>query len=250
MDLADQRRKFLQVREGLAASSRLQEGTSVDPMGDQALVFLGKTAGDALFCFHSNFIHHLIRNRSKRSKSPIPDDDLFQEASFGLMKAISHFDPDRGVKFTTYAAAWIIQALMRAHYRWSLIKIPTYVHTRAVSDEKMGIGSRQDLPRVDVILDMHVKSDDPESITIMDVMSDPDAASPDDVVNSFEVADIIQSMVELLPERDQKIIHLRFFEDLSLQAIADDLSMTRENVRLIIKKNLNVLRLLIGNAAR
>ncbi len=219
-------------------------------MGDQALVFLGKTAGDALFCFHSNFIRHLILNRSKRSKSPIPDDDLFQEASFGLMKAISHFDPDRGVKFTTYAASWIIQALMRAHYKWSLIKIPTHVHTRVVSEEKMGIGSRQDLPRVDVILDMHVKSDDPESITIMDVMPDPNAVNPDDTVNRLEIADIVNSMLEQLPERDQMILNRRFFDDLSYQDIADEFAMTRENVRLIIKKNLKILKVLIGKSAR
>src|SRR4030042_3860634 len=57
----------------------------------------------------------LVINIAKRYMylgTPLPD--LIEEGNLGLMKAVDKFNPSRGYRFSTYAAWWIKQAIMRS----------------------------------------------------------------------------------------------------------------------------------------
>src|SRR3954451_21109389 len=54
----------------------------------------------------------------------VADDDLVQEGTVGLIQAVDRFDPDRGVKFSTYAAWWIRRALIDALGQTRVIRMP------------------------------------------------------------------------------------------------------------------------------
>ncbi|SFC46193.1 RNA polymerase factor sigma-32 [Tropicimonas isoalkanivorans] len=64
-----------------------------------------------------------ISMASKFRRYGAPMNDLIQEASLGLMKAAEKFDPDRGVRFSTYAVWWI-KASIQDHVmrNWSLVR--------------------------------------------------------------------------------------------------------------------------------
>jgi RNA polymerase primary sigma factor len=63
--------------------------------------------------------------------SAMPLLDAIQSGSFGLLKAIERFDPDRGVHFGTYATYWIRQAIIRELQNTArLIRLPGHVHER------------------------------------------------------------------------------------------------------------------------
>jgi RNA polymerase sigma-32 factor len=56
----------------------------------------------------------------------LPMEDLISEGQLGLMRAICRFDPDRGVRFATYALWWVRAAIQTyVLYNWSLVKIGT-----------------------------------------------------------------------------------------------------------------------------
>ena len=64
-----------------------------------------------------------ISMASKFKRYGVPMNDLIQEASVGLMKAADKFDPDRGVRFSTYAVWWI-KASIQDHVmrNWSMVR--------------------------------------------------------------------------------------------------------------------------------
>lgn len=64
-----------------------------------------------------------ISMASKFRRYGAPMNDLIQEASLGLMKAADKFDPDRGVRFSTYAVWWI-KASIQDHVmrNWSMVR--------------------------------------------------------------------------------------------------------------------------------
>jgi RNA polymerase primary sigma factor len=60
--------------------------------------------------------------------------DLVQEGTFGLMKAIDKYDPERGFRFSTYASWWIKQAISRAVAEKSrIVRLPVHIHDLMVS---------------------------------------------------------------------------------------------------------------------
>ena len=62
------------------------------------------------------------------SRSGVPLPDLIQEGNIGLIKAVDSFDPEKGFRFSTYAVAWIRQAITRAIERQGrAIRVPSYV---------------------------------------------------------------------------------------------------------------------------
>jgi RNA polymerase sigma-32 factor len=64
-------------------------------------------------------------------KYGMPTSDLISEGNIGLMQAINRFDPDKGVRFSTYAVWWIKAAIQNYFLRsWSLVKMGTTVNQK------------------------------------------------------------------------------------------------------------------------
>ncbi|MEM6680029.1 MAG: RNA polymerase factor sigma-32, partial [Pseudomonadota bacterium] len=69
------------------------------------------------------YLRLAISMASKYRRYGAPMTDLIQEAGVGLMKAASKFDPDRGVRFSTYAVWWIKASIQDYVMRnWSLVR--------------------------------------------------------------------------------------------------------------------------------
>jgi RNA polymerase primary sigma factor len=163
-------------------------------------------------------------------------DDLLQESSIGLLKAVDRFDPTLGFKFSTYACWWIKQAALQyINENTSNIKVPT--HSRMLNSrinkafrELEEITGEQ--PSLEEVAD-HVgeslkkikytirangrlislseeRSEDSKQ-TLEDKMFDNEySENPLQTIENKELVEIIKRNLSLLSPKEEKIIRLRF----------------------------------------
>ena len=194
-----------------------------------------------------------------------PFDDLLQVASLGLIKAIDRFDPDRGAKFTSFAAPTILGELKR-HFRdkgWAL-HVPRDLQERtlAVSREAETLSKRlgrSPKPRevasaigcsVEEVLeaqhaaasyeaaslDAPTARDDEEGAPLVDLLGGEDSA--------YELVadrDAIASGWKALPEIERSVLELRFMHGLNQREIGKRIGYSQMHVSRLLHRALSRL---------
>src|SRR6185369_1270079 len=152
--------------------------------------------------------------------------DLIHEGTLGLIEAACRFDPERNVKFISYAVWWVRQAIFHAlseHMR--VFRLPQKLSSQVA---KMGTArQRRTLELGDVLEQGSVPSAELELIR-----------------TSFE--EQVRAMVSHLDEKEREVIKLRFGldgdEPRTLQEIGESLGLSRERIRQIESKAKEKLR--------
>lgn len=191
-------------------------------------------------------------------------DDLRQVAAVGLLKAMSRFDPARGVRFTSYASALIIGELRR-HFRdygWTL-QVPRHLKTvravveRTVEDlsQKLGraptiaeIVTAADLNEAEVIEALNCDSAyTPASLDATLYDDDPTTLSDrlggeDPLMWVTEELAALEPAVSQLPARSQAILYLRFFCGMTQSEIARQVGISQMHVSRLLRQSLEMIR--------
>ncbi len=194
-----------------------------------------------------------------------PIDDLVQVASIGLVKAIDRFDPERGSKFTSYAAPTILGELKR-HFRdkgWS-VHVPRDLQERSLAVSRefevlskqlgrsprarevakvLGCSAEEVLEAQEVAasyeassLDAPAARDDDESATLVDLLGDEETA-----YDLVEERDVIARSWRALPELERQVVRLRFVEDLTQREIGEQIGYSQMHVSRLLRRALTRL---------
>ena len=199
--------------------------------------------------------------------------DLIEEGNLGLIKAVDYFDPERGTRFSTYAAWWIKQSIKRALLEnVQPVHVPTYMvalinqwrHTAAEVEGRVGrklsVEEMADLMHmplrkakvihriVEVLANVgeSLASDDgEENQALAATLEDENAGRPEDcLVQSEEQAKALRLLDELEP-REAEVLKLHYGltgrRPMSLKEIGKKMSLTRERIRQIRRDALTSL---------
>ena len=198
-------------------------------------------------------------------------DDLTQVASIGLVKAVDRFDPERGVNFESYAIPTILGELKRYHrdQGWS-VRMPRRLQELTLQIKDSIPVLAQELGRSPTIAEIgkHAQLSEEEVLEAMDAqdayasisldapmdegsegstLSDRLSVDNDD----FELAEQwaeFEPHLRSLPEREQRIIVLRFFRDWTQSQIAEELGISQMHVSRLLSQTLQKLREAVGAA--
>lgn len=197
--------------------------------------------------------------------------DLIQEGSMGLMVAINKFDYTRGFKFSTYATAWIRQAISRSLDLSSrTIRVPSHIieknskivdATRRLSqklfrdptDEEVAAEVGMPVDKLLMIkqsiirptsLEKPVGTD--EESTLGDFVRDEDGLNPYEYAKRDGLHNAIREALSTLNEREANVLILRYGLDghdpKTLEEVGLEFNVTRERIRQIESKAIKKLR--------
>jgi len=212
----------------------------------------------------------------KYKTSNLSFDDLMQEGLVGLIKAVDRFDPDRGICFSTYAIYWIRQAISRLIVKQEkIVRLPVALAEKAatvfeamrncylryerwpsIAELKAACDlSEQEIKTISGYyqathsLDAAIGDDD-DNLELMAKMQQHQFSLPLDELIDQDLAQYVDKAVASLPEKQAAILTMRFglrdHTEMTLQAVADQLHVTRERVRQIQNEALKKLKQQFG----
>jgi RNA polymerase sigma-32 factor len=226
---------------------------------------------DALHRITASHMRLVISMAGRFRKFKLPMSDLVQEGYVGLLEAAARFDPDREVRFSTYASWWIRASMQDYILRnWSIVRGGTssaqkslFFNLRrlrsklAQEDETMSkadiyreISTQLGVSATDVeFMDSRLSgSDESGTSTRMDFLVD-DHPLQDEVVESTidmeRRVSWLHTALHALNERELHIIRERRLDDdgVTLEALGEKLGISKERVRQIESRAMEKLKL-------
>jgi len=190
-------------------------------------------------------------------------DDLFQIGCIGLIKSIDNFNPEIGVKFSTYAVPMIIGEIRRYLRDNNSIRVSRSlrdtaykaIHAREVLSKELSreptiedIAEKIEIPKEDIVFALDaiqcpvslydpVYTDGGDTLYVMDQISDK-KNKEETWVEELSLSDAMKR----LNERENYIIKLRFFEGKTQMEVAEEIHISQAQVSRLEKSALKNMK--------
>jgi RNA polymerase sigma-B factor len=215
-----------------------------------------------LVASHMPLVYYLARRYRDRGETLA---DLIQVGSVGLIKSVDRFDRTRGVVFSTFATPTILGEIKR-HFRdktW-MVRVPRQLqelkahlvaareelsHTLSRSPTVAELAAFMELSEEQVLevldaanaysatsIDAPSDGENPQSRSIEEQLG-----AADDALELVERRQCVAPLLDALPERERRIIFLRFFRDKTQVEIAEELGISQMHVSRLLSQTLSQL---------
>ena len=196
-------------------------------------------------------------------------DDLVGFGVFGLFDAIEKFDPDKHVKFKTYAVTrirgaifdelrtidWVPRSVRQKtrEVEETIRKLEASVG-RAATDEEIAKAMRMNIKDFHNLMlkisgtsvlslnEVWYSGEDNDKMSIVESIESPSSLNPDSIVEKEEIKRIIVEAINELPEKEKKVLVLYYYEDLTLKEIGEVLEVTESRISQLHTKAILRLR--------
>jgi RNA polymerase sigma-B factor len=237
-------------------------GANGAPGEDQLFVEFARTRSrrlrNELVERHMGLAAHVARRFGRRGPS---DDDLRQVAFLALVKAVDRFEPERNVAFSTFAGR-TIEGEIKRHFRdntWT-VSVPRsakeiHLQLRRATDELTQLLGRaptvaQLAERLGVGIDVVIEGIAAGSAYATASLDAPpvvegqttELGSDDPGYGYVADSSVVAELISRLPEREQEIVRLRFYEELTQGEIADRMGMSQMHVSRLLRRSFEQMR--------
>jgi RNA polymerase primary sigma factor len=216
-------------------------------------------------------LRFVVSMAKKYAQSGYPIHELINEGNLGLIEAASRFDPDRGVRFVTYAGWWVRQAILAAIARYGQVfhlppklKHELYQFQTKVSRLTQELGHKPSVEEMS--LSFNMKESDVEEmiqgppsqvsleaplggsvdLRLQDVLPDESLTPLDEALIRKSLEEQLYILLGQLDPKERSIVERRFGladrEPETLAEIGTDMKLSRERVRQIEERALGKLR--------
>jgi RNA polymerase sigma factor FliA len=216
------------------------------------------TARERLVVAYSPMVKFVAGRLGAGLPSHVEDADLISYGLVGLIGAIERFEPERGIKFETFAMTRIRGAIIDELR--SLDWVPRSVRSRAREIEQVQAKLEHELQRAPSEAELAAKLNMTEEelqtalleianssvyaldelwtvsdssgdqVSLLDTIADDGAADPQEALATTEVKDRLTEAIGGLPEREQLVVALYYYENLTLREIGEVLGVTESRV--------------------
>jgi RNA polymerase sigma factor for flagellar operon FliA len=196
-------------------------------------------------------------------------DDLVGYGVFGLFDAIEKFDPDKHVKFKTYAVTRIRGSIFDELRSIDWVPRSVRQKTREIEETITGVEAQLGRAATDLeianalhvsvnefqdlmlkisgtsimsINDVWHGGDESDKISIVESIESPASLNPEVIVEKDEIKKVIVQAISELPEKEKKVLVLYYYEDLTLKEIGEVLAVTESRVSQLHTKAIMRLR--------
>ena len=234
-------------------------------------------------------LHELVRSyarlviaiAAKFKNYGLPMGDLIQEGNIGLMKAANKFDPERNLRFSTYATWWIRASIQDFVLRnWSIVRTGTTAaqkslffnlrRLRAQIQASSDVGERKSTVRRKIAQELGVKLKEVEAMEArltgwdrslnvrigedgntewQSLLEDEEKPNPEEVIVGTKDAETrsewLNDALTELTEREQNIIRQRHLGDetVTLETLGNELGISKERVRQLESRAMGKLKI-------
>ncbi|THV28334.1 RNA polymerase sigma factor SigF [Glycomyces paridis] len=217
---------------------------------------------DRLVTGHLPLAEHIAQRFSGKG---IAKDDLVQVASVGLIHAVDRFDPGHGAEFLSYAVPTVMGEVRR-HFRdtsWPM-RVPRRLQELRIALNQAGgeLSQRLGRPPTDAELAEHLGITETEvhegnearqayRALSLDEPSFPDGERPslaesvgeeDAALGLVDDHESLAPLIQELPQRERRILALRYFGDMTQNQIAEEVGISQMHVSRLLHRTLEDLR--------
>ncbi|MBF0460269.1 MAG: FliA/WhiG family RNA polymerase sigma factor [Magnetococcales bacterium] len=211
---------------------------------------------DELILKYAPMVKYIASRIAVRLPQSVDMDDLVQVGILGLIDAVSKFDPQRGIKFQTYAdfrirgaildelraVDWVPRAVRQVASHIQEIYFQLEGELGRPADDAdvaahMGIPLTEFYQNLDAVRGISILSFDDlrpsledEEWDAMDLMADPNWVDPVESIGLQQLRLAISQAIQDLPEKERLVVTLYYFEELTMSEIGEVLGLTESRI--------------------
>jgi len=229
-----------------------------------------QTFKDRLLVEYTGLVKFIAQRVAMNLPPSVELDDLTSAGIMGLIKAVEAFEPERGLKFETFATHkirgaildelrsmdWVPRSVRQknralqkayAELEISLGRMPyddeVAAHLGMTTEEfEDMLGDVAPATILSLEESLPDRGDDNKSLSLIDTLEDPQGSNPLKEIGYQEIKRILKDAIGQLPEKEKLVVALYHYEELTLKEIGEVLGLTESRVSQIHSKAMLKLR--------